>query len=385
MRKRTRLAAAGGVLLAAAIGILGVPAVASASPTSPVTGYTYIDGNTATANTIDGYARHADGSLTALPGSPFAAGGTGLGTGLASQGAIQATRDGRYLLAVDAGSNQISVLRITAGGVPVLVGQPQSSDGIRPVSVAVSPFGLVYVANSGTGGSNYTGFRLGFNGSLTPVPGSTYAVPDGSGLGDVFFNAIGNHLIGTRTGTSEIDSFVVAPGGRLLPAKGSPFTGQGLGQLGAEFSPANPSQLFVSNAHNGAGLGTVSAYVDSFSGQLSSIGSSPYADGQTAPCWVEISHDGRYLFAINTGSGNISSYAINRDGSLALTGSAPISGGGADIDARLSPDGRYLLVDGSGMHFVSVFAVHGGSLTELPSSPTPLPAGVTSSAGIVNT
>jgi len=385
LRKRTRLAAAGGGLLAAAIGILGVPAVASASPTSPVTGYTYIDGNTATANTIDGYARHADGSLTALPGSPFAAGGTGLGTGLASQGAIQATRDGRYLLAVDAGSNQISVLRITAGGVPVLVGQPQSSDGIRPVSVAVSPFGLVYVANSGTGGSNYTGFRLGFNGSLTPVPGSTYAVPDGSGLGDVFFNAIGNHLIGTRTGTSEIDSFVVAPGGRLLPAKGSPFTGQGLGQLGAEFSPANPSQLFVSNAHNGAGLGTVSAYVDSFSGQLSSIGSSPYADGQTAPCWVEISHDGRYLFAINTGSGNISSYAINRDGSLALTGSAPISGGGADIDARLSPDGRYLLVDGSGMHFVSVFAVHGGSLTELPSSPTPLPAGVTSSAGIVNT
>ena len=385
MRKRTRLAAAGGGLLAAAIGILGVPAVASASPTSPVTGYTYIDGNTATANTIDGYARHADGSLTALPGSPFAAGGTGLGTGLASQGAIQATRDGRYLLAVDAGSNQISVLRITAGGVPVLVGQPQSSDGIKPVSVAVSPFGLVYVANSGTGGSNYTGFRLGFNGSLTPVPGSTYAVPDGSGLGDVFFNAIGNHLIGTRTGTSEIDSFVVAPGGRLLPAKGSPFTGQGLGQLGAEFSPANPSQLFVSNAHNGAGLGTVSAYVDSFSGQLSSIGSSPYADGQTAPCWVEISHDGRYLFAINTGSGNISSYAINRDGSLALTGSAPISGGGADIDARLSPDGRYLLVDGSGMHFVSVFAVHGGSLTELPSSPTPLPAGVTSSAGIVNT
>ena len=385
MRKRTRLAAVGGGLLAAAIGIVGVPAVASASTPSPVVGYTYIDGNTAKANTIDGYARHADGSLTALAGSPFAAGGAGLGTGLASQGAIQVTQDGRYLLAVDAGSNQISVLRITAGGVPVLVGQPASSDGIKPVSVAVSPFGLVYVANSGTGGSNYTGFRLSPFGTLTPVPDSTYAIPDGSGLGDVFFNAFGNHLIGTRTGTSLIDSFVVAPDGRLLPAQGSPFTGQGVGQLGAEFSPANPSQLFVSNAHNGAGLGTVSAYFDSFTGQLSSIGSSPYADGQTAPCWVEISHDGRYLFAVNTGSGNISSYAITPGGSLALIGSTPINGGGADIDARLSPDGKYLLVDGSGMHFVSVFAVNGGSLTEVPSSPTPLPAGVTSSAGIVNT
>ena len=36
------------------------------------------------------------------------------------------------------------------------------------------------------------------------------------------------------------------------------------------------------------------------------------------------------------------------------------------------------------MHFVSVFAVNGGTLTEVPSSPTPLPAGVTSPAGIVN-
>jgi 6-phosphogluconolactonase len=383
MRKRKWLAA-GGSLLAASIGLFGAAGAASASTASPVTGYTYVDGNTATANTIDGFARHADGSLTPLAGSPFAAGGAGLGTGLASQGAIQATQDGRYLLAVDAGSNQISVLRVTAGGVPVLVGQPVSSGGIKPVSVAVSRSGLVYVANSGTGGSNYTGFRLSFNGTLTPVPGSTYAVPDSSGLGDVFFNAFGNHLIGTRTGTSQIDSFVVLPSGRLLAAQGSPYTGQGLGQLGAEFSPANPSQLFVSNAHNGALLGTVSAYHDSLFGQLTSIGASPYADGQTAPCWVEISHDGRYLFTVNTGSVTISSYSINPDGSLTLIGSTPIGGGGADIDARLSPDGNYLLVDGSGMHFVSVFAVNGGTLTELPSSPTPLPAGVTSSAGIVN-
>lgn len=99
---------------------------------------------------------------------------------------------------------------------------------------------------------------------------------------------------------------------------------------------------------------------------------------------MEISHDGRYLFTVNTGSANISSYSINPDGSLTLLGSAPITGGGADIDARLSPDGKYLLVDGAGHNFVSVFAVNGGVLTEVPSSPTPLPAGA-SSSGIVNT
>jgi 6-phosphogluconolactonase len=383
MRTRTCLAACGSVL-AATIGLLGAAASASASTTTPVVGYTYLDGNTATANTIDAFARHADGSVTPLAGAPFAAGGAGTGAGLASQGAIQVTRDGRYLLAVDAGSNQVSVLRLTPGGVPVLVGHPVSSGGIQPVSVAVSPSGLVYVANSGAAGSNYSGFRLLPGGTLVPIPGATFAVPGDSGLGDVFFNAFGNHLIGTRTGTSQIDSFVVLPGGRLRPAPGSPFTGQGLGQLGAEFSPARPGQLFVSNAHNGAGLGTVSAYRDGLLGQLTPVGASPYPDGQTAPCWVEISHDGRYLFTVNTGSGNISSYAISPDGSLTLIGSTPIKGGGADIDARLSPDGRTLTVDGSGAHILSVFTVNGGLLTEVPSSPTPLPAGG-APAGIVNT
>ena len=383
MHKRVCLAA-GGSLLAATISVFGAAASASAGTASPVVGHTYVNDNTAAANTIAGFARHADGSLTPIPGSPFAAGGAGLGSGLASQGAIQVTSDSRYLLAVDAGSNQISVLRITANGVPVLVGQPVSSGGIQPVSVAVSPSGLVYVANSGAGGSGYSGFRLNPAGKLIPVPNSTVTVPDGSGLGDVFFNSTGDRLIGARTGTSQIDSFAVLPNGRLAAAQGSPFTGQGLGQLGAEFSPANPSQLFVSNAHNGPLLGTVSAYNDSFSGQLTPIGSSPYADFQTAPCWVEISHDGQYLFTVNTGSGSISSYSINPDGSLALIGSFPISGGGADIDARLSPDGNYLLIDGAGHNFVSAFAVNGGNLTELPTSPTPLPAGATSS-GIVNT
>ena len=270
--------------------------------------------------------------------------------------------------------------------MPVQVGQPVSSGGVEPVSVAVSPFGIVYVANKGNaaGGANFSGFRLGFNGTLTPIPDATYAAPAGSGPADVLFNSIGTSLVGTLVNTSQIESFKVLPDGRLFAAPGSPFTAQGLGQIGAEFRPTNPSQLFVTNAHNGAGLGTVSAFSDNFFGHLSPIGSSPYADGQTAPCWVEVSHDGRYLFAINTGSGTISSYSISRDGSLTLIGSTPITGGGADTDARLSPDGNYLLVDGSGNHFVSVFAVNGGTLTELSSSPTPLPTSVTSSAGIVN-
>ena len=344
MRKRVCLAA-GGSLLAATIGLFGAAASASAGTVSPVVGYTYVNDNTAGANTVAGFDRHADGSLTPIPGSPFAAGGAGLGAGLGSQGAIQATRHGRYLLVVDAGSNQISVLRVTAGGVPVLVGPPVSSGGVGAGQHRDLPTSLVYVANTGAGGSNYTGFRLGHDGTLTPVPGSTVAVPAGSGLGDVFFNADGTRLVGTRGTTSQIDSFVVRPDGRLFTAPGSPFTGRAWARSAP--SSARPGLGSCSSATRttAPASGTVSAYRDGFFGQLSSIGSSPYADGQTAPCWVEISHDGRYLFTVNTASGSVSSYSINPDGSLALIGSTPINGGGGDTDARLSPDGRTLSGD----------------------------------------
>jgi 6-phosphogluconolactonase len=374
------------ILGVAAAAAVAVPAAASASASySPVVGHVYVNDNTAGANTIGAFDRHADGTLSPEPGSPFPAGGAGTGAGLASQGAIQITPDGRFLLAVDAGSNQISVLQIHGdGALSPVPGGVVSSGGLLPDSIAVHG-SLVYVANSGAGGANYTGFRLGLDGRLFPIPGSTVTLAADAAPGDVLFNSTGSKLAGTEVGPSVIDSFTVGSGGRLTPAPGSPFPAEGLGPFGSEFRPTNPSQLFVSNAHNvGAGTGTVSAFTDSASGTLTPVAGSPFADQQTAPCWVEITHDGRFLFTVNTGSGSISRYQIAADGALTLLGSTPVSqsGGVGAVDARLSPDGRYLYVDESRIGAVGAFAVNGGSLTELATSPTPLPAGATP-AGIV--
>ena len=377
-----------GLAAVAVVAAVAVPASAFAAiQASPVVGHVYVNDNTAGTNTIGAFDRHADGTLTPQAGSPFAAGGAGTGAGLASQGALQISPDGRFLIAADAGSSQISVLRIKPDGSLRLVSHGViSSGGVLPVSVAIHD-GLVYVANSGNGGSNYTGFRLRPNGRLQPIAGSTVALPDGSQPGDVLFSGDGAKLAGTRVGTSQIDSFTVGSGGRLTAAPGSPFPAQGLGPFGSEFRPTNPHQLFVSNAHNaGAGSGTVSAFRDSANGTLSPIGSSPFADLQTAPCWVEITHDGRFLFAVNTGSGTISRYSIARGGALTLLGSTPVgaTGGVGAVDARLSPDGRTLYVDESKIGAVGAFAVTGGNLTELATSPFTLPAGA-APAGVVVT
>src|SRR6266704_5132600 len=343
-RKRPGPVLFGLAVVAAVAATAAVPASASAAAqASPVVGHVYVNDNTAGTNTIGAFDRHADGTLTPGAGSPFAAGGAGTGAGLASQGALQISPDGRFLIAADAGSSQISVLRIKPDGSLRLVSHGVvSSGGVLPVSVAIHD-GLVYVANSGNGGSNYTGFRLRPNGRLQPIAGSTVALPDGSQPGDVLFSGDGAKLAGTRVGTSQIDSFTVGSGGLLTAAPGSPFPAQGLGPFGSEFRPTNPGQLFVSNAHDGAGAGTVSAFRDSANGTLTSIGSSPFADNQTAPCWVEITPDGRFLFTTNTASGTVSRYRIAPGGVLRLLGSTPTRGTSLGVvDLRLSPDGRFL-------------------------------------------
>jgi 6-phosphogluconolactonase len=367
----------GGIALAAFIGALGLAGPALASPPPPAAGHVYVDNNTTAVNTISGYVRHANGTLSPIPGSPFTAGGEGTGSSIPSQGAIQISSDGRYVLAVDARSNQISVLQIQHDGTLRLAHNGLvSSGGIDPVSITEHK-GLVFVANAGNGetaaadsGSNYTGFVLNGGGQLKPLPGSTFPLSGAAQPGDVLFNSSGRNLAGTRVGTSQIDSFRVAGNGRLVPAPGSPFPAQGPGPFGSEFSPANPSQLFVSNAHGGTGAGTVSAFSVAGDGTLSSIGASPFADNQTAPCWVEITHDGRVLFTVNTASANISSYAIAHDGALSLLGSTPAGSlGAASEDARLSRDGRDLYVNETGAGVIGEFAVSGGSLTPLGTVP----------------
>jgi 6-phosphogluconolactonase len=372
------------VLGLAAAAAVAVPASASASADwSPVVGHVYVNDNTKPANTIGAFDRHADGTLTPEAGSPFWAGGMGTGAGLASQGALQFSADGRFLIAVDAGSNQISVLRVHSDGSLSLVpGGVVSSHGVLPDSIAV--YGnLVYVANSGAGHSNYTGFRLGFGGHLFHLPGSTVRLASDAAPGDVLFNGTGTKLVGTEVGPSVIDSFTVGFGGRLTAAPGSPFPAQGLGPFGSEFSPANPNQLFVSNAHNTAtDSGTVSAFRDHRNGRLSPVNGSPFPDNQMAPCWVEITHDGQFLFTVNTASGTISAYQIAANGVLTLLPASTPAGGptAGAVDARLSPAGGFLYVDQSKTGKVAAFAVSGGNLTAIGAFA--LPAGA-APAGIV--
>ena len=92
----------------------------------------------------------------------------------------------------------------------------------------------------------------------------------------------------------------------------------------------------------------------------------PAANGQTGTCWIEISTDGKYVYAVNTGT----SYEVGADGNLTLLGNAIFdnSDGLRPFNARLSPDGSFLYVVDAGTGVISAFAVDRGRLTELAGS-----------------
>ena len=93
--KRRRSSRALLVIAATSVAVAAPVAASASTDSSPVVGHVYVNDNTAGTNTIGAFNRHADGTLTPAAGSPFTAGGAGTGAGLASQGAIQISADGR--------------------------------------------------------------------------------------------------------------------------------------------------------------------------------------------------------------------------------------------------------------------------------------------------
>ena len=214
------------------------------------------------------FDRHADGTLTPLPGSPFATGGAGTGAGIGSQGALQITSR-RPLPARRRRRQQpdLGAAHQPDGGSAAAGGGPVCSGGIEPVSIAVHG-NLVYVANAGAGGSNYTGFTLNPGGHLRPLAGSTFALPDGSSARGRAVQRR-RHQARRHARRHLADRQLhrrprrPADGGRRLAVRRAGPRAR------SAASSARPirTQLFVSNAHGGAGTGTVSAFSDGATGR----------------------------------------------------------------------------------------------------------------------
>jgi hypothetical protein len=318
--------------------------------------------NTA-GNQVVAYHRSHTGALT-LAGTYGTGGLGGQLTGsvvdhLASQGSLQYDARQRVVIAVNAGSNTVSVF--WAFGDRLVLRQVVSSGGTFPVSVAIRG-NLVYVLNALNGGS-VQGYRL-FFGHLFQLPGSNRplnlnptATPQFTNTpGQVAFSPHGSQLIvTTKANGNDIDVFGVGRDGQL---SASPVVNAEGSTVPFAISFDQASHLVIADAGTNA-LSTFTLNSDGTVTPIDSVGT-----GQSATCWV--ARDRGTLFASNAGSANISGYTSSASGQLTLLGQTSTDPG--TVDAAATPGGKFLYVQTGGNGIVDEFSVGaGGSLTSVGS------------------
>ena len=317
-------------------------------------GAVYTMTNSYSGNEVLVFDRSAEGSLT--PAGAYATDGIGTGGGLGNQGGVLLTSDNQWLYVVNAGSNTISVLKVKPHGLE-LMGSVDSG-GLQPVSLTVDG-DLLYVLNAGGsvgGEDNITGFMIEPDGMLQPLAGSTQPLSAANtSPAQIGFSTDGNVLVVTEKDTSKIDTFVVDDDGLAGPA--TVFDSAGAVPFGFSFSKRN--RLYVSEA----GTSSASSYKVYPDGGLEVI-SPVVGNFQAGVCWLVVTENGRYAYTTNAGTGNISLFNIDRDGTISYDVNADAIGG--VIDEALTNNSRYLYALSSGAQKIFGFQVsHDGQLTKV--------------------
>jgi 6-phosphogluconolactonase (cycloisomerase 2 family) len=362
---------------AAAVAVAFAAPAAFAATTSPAghesgdSGAVFALSDNTAVNAVAAYHRAPDGTLTQA--GTYATGGRGgvlpgsVVDHTASQGALAYDQAHGLLIAVNAGSNTISVFRVH--GDRLELSQVLPSGGDFPVSVTVSG-NHAYVLNA-LGGGSLSGFRID-GGHLAPISGSYRALKLGTTAksqftatpGQVAFSPDGTQLlVTTKSTTNAVDVFAVHGDGRL---SASPTVNSLPGDqpFAVAFDQAGHVALAegVPNA--------IATFTLSRGGTLTQL---DVADtGQMATCWVV--RAGQYLYASNAGSGSLSGYSTSPSGQLTALGNTATAAG--TVDAASAAGGRFVYVQTGKAGIVDEFAVRsGGALTPIGSVTVPGGAG----------
>ncbi len=339
---------------------LAVPGLATAH--DGAAGYVYTETNASTGNSILAFARSSAGDLNWI--GTFSTHGAGTGGGLATQGEVILAGGGKWLLAVNAGSDDISVFRVADDGRLVLTDR-EGARGTDPVSITVSR-DIAYVLDAG-GSSNIVGFRLD-GGKLHYLPGSTRPLSGAAtNPAEVAFSTDGRFLVVTERATNLLDTYKVSASGWA----GSPVTTASAGPTPYGFAFGLRNHPIVSEAANSA----LSSYRLSSGG--ATVISASVPTGGIAACWVTVTPNGRWAFDTNAHGGTISSFEVHASGAIELVHSvaADTGTGSAPLDLQTSSDGRFLYVNESGANRIGGYRIGlGGTLVPISGAPV-LPAG----------
>ena len=288
------------------------------------------------------------------------------------QGAVEVSGDRRFVYAVNAGSDTVSVFRIGHRRAELVGAFP--SLGTTPVSIDEDR-GRVYVLNSG-GTVNVAAFRRGYDGSLKPIPGGTRALnPGADGAAQVSIMPGHDALVVSERVANRLETLPLDRFGRPR----APVITASNGTVPFGFAITDRGTIVVSEA----GASTVSSYRAGPRGTLRSL-TAALGVGQGGACWVAVSPSGKLAYTGNV-SGSISGFAIGRDGRLSALNAdgltAPLVPTPRDLDFDASGRFLYAVSPGNattGGQVTSYRVGQDGSLTVIGTAPAA--AGLTSAA-----
>ncbi len=344
------------------------------------TGHVFAMTNESGQNHVVVYDRSADGTLTLSDVVATEGAGSGgkapldPGDALGAQSPLLLSDDGRWLFAVNAGSDEISVFRVNGGELELT--DVEGSGGDFPASVTYHD-GLLYVLNAG-GDGNITGFRLTRSGQLRPIPQSTRSLDVGGNSPPYFlvspaqlgFDPSGNFLILTIKGSNEIRVFPMDGDARpsAMPVLNA---SSGTAPFGFDFDPYGNLLVvepFGVEPPMTGGAGAVTSYELQLDGSLVPLFES-VPNEQTASCWLAANSSLPYAYVTNNASATVSGYSVAPDGGLTLLSDDGVSGytDANPVDLAIAPDGDYLYTVNAGEGTISMFAIDPdtGALNEL--------------------
>lgn len=300
----------------------------------------YIQTNDRSGNQVIAYRRAGDGALTPL--GSYDTGGLGTGKPhLASQGSVVLSGDGRWLIVVNAGSDDVSVFAVSGRGLELA--DRVDAGGTAPTSVTVHGTLLYVLWNGGeNAAAGLQGFRIGETGRVSPLATSQRELsrPDADPA-QIGFSRDGRTLVVTERGTNSISTFAVDQDGYAEERTTIPSSAAT--PYGFDFTSAGV--LVVTEAVGGRpGAASASSYALTRPGGLTLLSGS-VGDTRTEVCWAAIGPGGSRAYVTNFGDGTVSTYEIAADGRLELrdpVAATTVDGQKGLRDEAVSRDGRYL-------------------------------------------
>jgi 6-phosphogluconolactonase (cycloisomerase 2 family) len=303
-----------------------------------------------------------------------------------------ATSGTGLLFVAEQGNSTLTSYGITlsSGG---LAGINEVATGTNPSAIAVNnAVNALFVSNSA---ANFvTSYSIGSDGTLTvgsnTKTGQTPVALAVDPAGKFLFVANQGTFADPTSGSISVFSI---SGTTLTQVAGSPFLTESTGLTGSGpvsvAVPPGGNYLYVANQFTN----TVSAFsYDGASGKLTAVAGSPYASCNlpntncVAPSAVAISPNGEFLLVANSGSNNVSSFAIcavvsttcsTPNGTLTAVTGSPFPAGIGPGAMAFDPGFNFVYVVDQQSNQVSQYSFGPGNGVLTPLSPATISTGTT--------